>query len=506
MLRKILAAAAAVSAALFISINANAAEGDLVVVLNSEPAAMLVEDNPNIINHEGRVFVVSSYMDALSLAPASEIACIFEDSTAQLFDNEIDSSPVNDPQYSNQWGLDVIKAPYAWAIGANGSGVKVGIVDSGMRRPSHEDLNIPSQFYNVLSGSDYTDYADIYSHGTKVAGIIGAKTNNGIGIAGIAGGSELVPIKVTDEKNLYTSDMIIGFEKAVDYNCSVINLSLGFSESKTSLSTIRSINSRIQNAINKGIIIVAAAGNDGSKEYQYPASYDNVVSVSSIGTSSSLTAPSSFSQHNDKVTIAAPGFNILSTTNTGGYISSSGTSFAAPMVSAAAAIAKQINPNITASEFIDVLKKTAVDIYTEGYDEYTGYGLLDLKAMTEYLLSENPLPTPSPEPSATPDATALPIETATPAPSKSSFTKDDDLYTITAVHEPISSHTRVIAALYENDRLTAVRFLYGVDGNTVNKFTYRSDKDITKAEIYAWDFTDPSKPIPVIDKQTLELE
>ena len=176
------------------------------------------------------------------------------------------------------------------------------------------------------------------------------------------------------------------------------------------------------------------------------------------------------------------------------------------MVSAAAAIAKQINPNITASEFIDVLKKTAVDIYTEGYDEYTGYGLLDLKAMTEYLLSENPLPTPSPEPSATPDATALPIETATPAPSKSSFTKDDDLYTITAVHEPISSHTRVIAALYENDRLTAVRFLYGVDGNTVNKFTYRSDKDITKAEIYAWDFTDPSKPIPVIDKQTLELE
>lgn len=506
MLRKILAAAAAAVSVLCIYEHTYAAEGDYVVVLNSEPTAMLSDDSLNIKSRDGRVFVVESYMDALSLAPASEISCIFEDGIAYLFDDDIESSPVNDPYYGNQWGLNVIHASAAWSAGVDGAGVKVGIVDSGMRRPSHEDLDIPTEFYNVISGADYTDYADTYGHGTKVAGIIGAKTNNGVGIASIASGAELVPIKVTNGKSLYTSDMVSGFEKAVDYGCSVINLSLGFTESATSSATVKSINTRIQSAIDKGIIVVAAAGNDGTTEYQYPASYENVVSAASIGTVSALLAPSAFSQHNDRITVTAPGYNVYSTTKEDSYAASSGTSFSAPMVSAAAAIAKQINPSITGSEFIEALKETSTDIYTPGYDEYTGYGLLNVKNLIEYLSKDTPTETAKPSATDTPAPTDAPEETTAPIPEKSSFTRDGSLYTVTAVHEPISAKTKVITAFYENDRLAAIRFLYGIEGNTVNKITYTSEKNLTKAEIYGWDFSDELKPIPMIDKQVLDLE
>ena len=505
MNKLITAAAAAAILSGTAAVSASAAVGDYVVVLKNEPSAMLLDNADGIISHDGRVFLTETYMDALSLAPASEILCIFEDCEAYLFDDAItNESAPSDPYYFRQWGLDAINAPYARERGFTGSGVKVGIVDSGMKRPSHEDLPIPSLYRNAIStATDYEDYGDNYGHGTKVAGIIGAKTNNGIGIAGIAYDAELVPIKITEGKTLHTYDMLAGFTKAVNFGCQVINLSLGYSESSASASTIKSIEKCMQDAADKGVLIIAAAGNDATSVYQYPASYDCVVSVSSVGTSASNNAPSSFSQHNDKVTIAAPGYNIYSTTRLGTYASASGTSFSAPMVSAAAAIAKQINPSITAQEFIDALAVTARDVYTEGYDEYTGWGVLDLKALTEYLYGTAPSPVPPAETEA-PELTEKPTPTPTPLPEASTLVADEGGYTLEVVHEPVSGSTRILAAFYEGERLAAVKSVYGVEGNTINKLTYKTDSEITKAEVFGWDFSDSSKPIPVImEKQTI---
>ncbi|MDO5397032.1 MAG: S8 family serine peptidase [bacterium] len=504
---KFIAAAAAAVLISSAAYSAYAAEGDYAVILKHEPQVLLADESSGVISRSGRVVVVKSYMDALSLAPASEIECIFEDGIAYLLDTEVsDAPPVNDPSYGRQWGLEAINAPYAWAKGFTGNGVKVGIVDSGMKRPSHADLPIPSLSLNAISNaSDYTDYGDNHGHGTKVAGIIGAIANNATGIAGVAYDSELVPIKVTDAKTLSISDMIAGFERAVDFGCQVINMSLGFTENNTP--DIAAIGSRIQRAADKGIIVVAAAGNDGNSTYQYPASYDCVVSVASIGTSSSNDAPSTFSQHNDKVTLAAPGYQIYSTNRIGTYGYSDGTSFSAPMVSAAAAIAKQINPAITPDEFIEALKLTSRDVYTTGYDEYTGYGVLDLQALTDYLLKNAPSITPSPVPTATaiPEPTVPPEPTDAPVPEKSELIYDGERYVLTAVHEPFSSQTRIIAAFYEEERLIAVKSAYGIEGNEINKITYPTEASITKAEIFGWDFSDKERPVPVSDKQTVYL-
>lgn len=497
------AAAALISGAAAYS--AMAAEGDYVVVLKNEPLLTLSDADSGIVSRNGRVVVVESYMDALALAPASEIACIFEDGIAYLLDNEIpEYPPVNDPSYSRQWGLEAINASYAWAKGLTGKGVKVGIVDSGMKNPSHTDLPVPTLFINAMrNASNYSDYSDEYGHGTKVAGVIGAKTNNGIGIAGIAYDAELVPIKVADAKTLYISDMISGFERAVDFGCQVINMSLGFT--KKDISDIKSIGSRIQNAADKGVIVVAAAGNDGISEYQYPASYDCVVSVASIGTASSKDSPSSFSQHNNKVTLAAPGYQIYSTNIYGTYGYSDGTSFSAPFVSAAAAIAKQINPVITPDEFIEALAATSRDVYDEGYDEYTGYGVLDLQALTEYLEKNAPDITPTPKPTYTPKPIITPEPTSSPAPEASKLIYDGDRYMLTAVHEPFSSRVRIIAAFYEGDHLSAIKSTYGIDGNEVNKIPFQTDSEITRAEFFGWDFSDNENPFPISKKQVIYL-
>lgn len=488
------------------AISASAATGDYVVVLNNEPSAMLLDEADGIISHDGRVFVTETYMDALSLAPASEIACIFEDFEAYLFDDVItDESPSSDPYYSRQWGLEAINAPYAWERGFTGRGVKVGIIDSGMKRPSHEDLPVPSLYRNAMTAaSDYEDYCDNYGHGTKVAGIIGATANNGIGITGVAYDAELVPIKITEGKTLYTSDMLAGFEKALDFGCSVVNLSLGYSESTSNSISIKSIGTRMQNAADKGVLIVAAAGNDNSSVYQYPASYDCVVSVSSVGTSASNDLPSTFSQHNDKVTISAPGYNIYSTTRLGTYAYTSGTSFSAPMVSAAAAIAKQINPEITAREFIDALSSTARDVYMKGYDEFTGWGVLDLNALTEYLSGTAPSPT-VPAETEEPELTEEPSPTPTPLPETSTLVSSDDGYILEVVHKPVSESTRILAAFYEGKSLAAIKSVYGIEGNTINKLTYKTDAKITRAEVFGWDFSDKSVPVPVMEKQVVYI-
>lgn len=512
---------------------AHAAEGDYIVILKEEPKIMLAGADDGVINSSGRIYLTDSIQAAYSLAPLSAIEAVIPDETVYLHDADIqeyEDDTVNDPRRIEQWHLNHINVSSAWSNGYNGSGVRVGIVDSGII--SHEDLPVPVQMYNVLDNTKPFDVTDKLGHGTKVAGIIGACTNNNIGISGVANGAELVVIKVTETSTMNTSSMLMGFQKAMDMGCNVINMSLGYTQSMAP-GMVTHMEQYINRAAAEGTIVIASAGNDGAKvtggDYQYPASYNNAISVGSLGRYTSPSGitdtidriasiktdgsiqytsfypdePSSFTQHNDKLDFAAPGFQIMSTNMSGGYSRSDGTSFAAPVVTAAAAIAKQMNPKLTVTQFKEAMQSTVRDVYESGYDIYTGYGALDLEKLIKYIAENYPY-TPStdaPEPTKTPEPTPQP--TPTQEPTESMLVYNNGRYKLTAVHKPVSDKTPVLAALYNGDEFVGVEMIYGIDNRTISTTILKYSGEIEHVEIMAWDIYDMK---PLFEKQYVKLK
>lgn len=287
----------------------------------------------------------------------------------------------NDPYASEQWGHLETKFYNVWDLLSSDSEVLTCVIDSGINR-RHPDL----QAVDLRVGYNYSTRNDVSNdyggHGTNVSAIISATTNNNIGIVGLSQ-SSIIPLQVKYNQNdIYTSDIIAALYDAADIGCDVINLSLG-SSNYSSLEK-----SAIDYAISKGALVVAAAGNDGYPTYVYPASYNNVISVGSINSS---LLKSDFSNYNDEVTLVAPGEMIITANNRFGYDRVSGTSFAAPYVSAAGAIVKSFDKNVTQQDFIEILKNTSLDLGVRGYDNYYGYGLLDLENIVKNYLEIPPL-------------------------------------------------------------------------------------------------------------------
>lgn len=279
----------------------------------------------------------------------------------------------------SQWNLPAIKVEKVWNVGCYGNEVKVGVIDSGCYM--HPDLE-----KNVLPGRNYTstdidDITDHIGHGTYVSGIIAAECNDTY-ITGIAHRAKIVPLKCFDT-NVETTTLMISnaIYDAVDiYHCDVINLSLGIPESLITKTLELSVKYAIQN----GCIVVAAVGNSGTSKVYYPANYDNVIGVGSVGKNNTL---SWFSQRNDTVDVVAPG-EAIESVSIDGYSMDSGTSFSAPHISAVAAIAKCIDKGITAQEFESILKETSVlsDNIDETLIAYYGYGLIDCEKMLDEML------------------------------------------------------------------------------------------------------------------------
>lgn len=293
----------------------------------------------------------------------------------------------NDTYYSSQWGLSAVDIETAWATGLTGAGVRVGIIDSGINS-SHSDLksaNIATG-YNVLT--DTTNVKDSNGHGTIVAGIIAATINNSSGIAGIADGVTLVPIKCFDtDLTTSTSDVIEAIMKATyDLNCDVINLSLG------SQTHSKALEDAVNAATNRGVIVVAAVGNKStSNQYStlyYPAACDNVIGVGSISKTGTI---SSFSLRNPSVYVTAPGSDIISlsnTTNSGIVTGKNGTSFSAPFVTALAALAKEYDASIDLPGLQALLAGTSTDYGDKGYDTYYGYGVINAGLFARTIVGE----------------------------------------------------------------------------------------------------------------------
>jgi thermitase len=242
------------------------------------------------------------------------------------FQCEIVGEP-DDTYFGEQWGLNKVKASQAWDIVKGSSTVNIAILDTGIDS-DHADLASKIVANANFSNSSTTD--DIYGHGTHVAGIAAAGTNNGIGVAGIGYDSTLMNVKVlSDSGSGYYSWVASGIIWAADNGAEVINLSLG----GTSIS--QTLEEAVNYAWGKGVVIVAAAGNSGTSSPFYPAYYTNCIAVAATDSNDSRPY---WSNYGDWVDVAAPGSSIYSTTVDGGYGYKNGTSMASPHVAGLSAL------------------------------------------------------------------------------------------------------------------------------------------------------------------------
>jgi len=233
----------------------------------------------------------------------------------------------DDPHFGRQWGLTRVDAPQAWDVTTGSSQVNIAILDTGV------DLDHPDLAAKLISNKNFTTSTtadDVHGHGTHVAGIAAAITNNGIGVAGLGYTSTIMNIKVLgDSGSGYYSWIIWGIAWAADHGAEVINMSLGGSSSSSALEDA------VNYAWSNGVIVVAAAGNSGSTSPSYPAYYINCMAVAATDVND---VRPSWSNYGDWVDVAAPGVSIYSTLKNNGYGYKSGTSMASPYVAGLAGL------------------------------------------------------------------------------------------------------------------------------------------------------------------------
>lgn len=245
-----------------------------------------------------------------------------------------------------QWFHETIGSVYAWNAGYTGKGVKVGVIDSGVTK-SHSDLSVAS-YQVMVSGAGESDSV---GHGTHVSGIIAAKAN-GAGGVGVAPGVTLNVYKVSDRSGgVVDSAILSSISKAITDGVDVVNISIGGPEYTSAYEPY------LKKAYESGMAIFASAGNDGGQTDSYPASFDHVISVAATD---KANGRANFSTYGPSVDISAPGVDIYSTYNDGGYTSMDGTSMACPVAVGEAAIILQANSSInskTGKERVDALEK-----------------------------------------------------------------------------------------------------------------------------------------------------
>ena len=324
-------------------------------------------DSIEPISPEAGIYKADTLDTVYDFLPEAALRYVEPDYIVTLFDN----APAE--AYPSRWALGLIGMQSAWDAGLDGSGVRVGILDSGVHR-EHEDL----QDAELLTGYNYldnnTDTSDEYGHGTFIAGIIAAQ-HNGKGIAGLAPRAEIVPLKCFGTKTSLTSVLSSAIRESADkFHCDILNLSFG-----TPVSS-RTMENAVQYASEKGVIITAAVGNDGNQTRNYPAAYGCVIGVGSVDSAGAVAAKS---QRNDSVWITAPGHNLygLDAAGTSTYREWSGTSFASPHVAAAIALLLQKYPGLQFDEVRSLLADTAEDKGPPGYDTSYGNGLLSIPGL-----------------------------------------------------------------------------------------------------------------------------
>ena len=273
------------------------------------------------------------------------------------------------------WHLEMIGADSARERGCLGTGVRVGVVDSGVS--PHPDLrDCLAEGHNYIENArDPGETSDSYGHGTRVAGLVAGAGEGSC--SGPAPGAQIVPLKVTDGKSVRVSAVCRAIYGGVDdYGCRVLNLSLGL------LTHYEALQEAVEYAESKGVTVVSVTGNGGGTDLYYPAAYETVIGVGAVDRTGNLYTRSN---RNESAWLAAPGVEVTAPSRDGGYQSSTGTSFAAPLVSGAAAVLLSADPSLRPAELRALLAETAADRGAEGWDPAYGWGVPDLGAALEAL-------------------------------------------------------------------------------------------------------------------------
>ncbi|MEV0001350.1 type VII secretion-associated serine protease mycosin [Micromonospora sp. NPDC050980] len=288
-----------------------------------------------------------------------------------------------------QWQLAELRAKTAWRT-STGRGVVVAVIDSGVDG-SHPDLA-----GQVLPGLDLvapagTDDPDPVGHGTTVAGLIAGRADDDRGVVGLAPDAKILPIRVLDAENRYDDALVIAkaVRWAVDRGARVINLSLGGSGDSPALAAA------LDYAFARDVVVVACTGNlatSTTTKVWYPAREPGVLAVTGLDRDSENLWSGSITGH--ETVLSAPATALYGARSRGGYWRVQGTSFAAPLVAATAALVRAGYPKMTAGDVVNRLISTARDLGATGRDDRFGYGMVDpVAALTADVpaVGQNPL-------------------------------------------------------------------------------------------------------------------
>ena len=339
-------------------------------------------------------------LTSLRLARDPAVVSVEPDSTGSVQFTPNDSLYLTDPSFSlGQWGIRKTHVDQAWDVTRGSSAIIVAVIDTGIDA-NHPDLaGVPLPGATFLTSPDpqcpVGSAIDDNGHGTHVAGLIAANGNNGQGIAGVAFGVRILPIKALDcQGSGLLSDVASSVMWATDRGARIINISLGSSSAQSTLQDA------IRYAVAHNVLVVTAAGNCGvvstrcgtMNEPQFPGAYPESFAV---GATDANDLRASYSNVNSYVALSAPGSRIWSTTPTypttlskatpdsTSYAAFSGTSQAAPFAAGVAALVLSKDPTLTTTQLADRLRATADDLGVAGPDPEFGAGRVNaLKAVT----------------------------------------------------------------------------------------------------------------------------
>ncbi len=335
------------------------------------------------------------------LARDPRVLSVEEDATAEA------AVIPTDPHWYQAWGPQRVGAPAAWNISTGRASTIIAIVDTGVD-PKQPDLR-----GRVLPGWDFQNNdanpMDDNNHGTAVAGVAAAAANDGVGIAGMCWNCLILPVKVLNSHGSGShSNIAAGVIWAVDHGADVINMSIAGPRETTVLANA------VAYALSKGVVVVAAAGNEGSKKRFYPAGYSGVMSVAATNKKDQLYG---WSNRGSYVKLAAPGCAVTGKPGPA-WTRWCGTSFATPIIAGTAALIKSRKPHMARGAIERLLQTSTVGVRGIGGGRIeAGRALRRAAGASSGSPAPAPTPTPTPTPKPTPRPTPKPTPTPTPTPT-----------------------------------------------------------------------------------------
>ncbi|MFD7030787.1 type VII secretion-associated serine protease mycosin [Streptomyces sp. NPDC059917] len=310
------------------------------------------------------------------------------------------------------WALQRLLLDALWAK-TKGKGVRVAVIDTGVDRANPQLASA----VDIGAGKDYIDpkggdgTTDTVGHGTKVAGLIAARPQEGTGFVGLAPEATIIPIRQNDDKETGKADTLAAaIRHAIAQKAQIINIS---QDTTLPMAEDSDLGRAVKEAVAADIVVVASAGNDGmdgQKRKTYPAAFPGVLAVASVDRNNERAA---FSQPGPFVGVAAPGVDMVSTVPGFGQCVDNGTSFSAPYVAGLAALLRAQNPQWTAPQIIWQIEQSA-ERAVNGRDDYVGWGVVDpvraVAADSAAPPSGPPSADPGPPPAAAPEAAPLVLD------------------------------------------------------------------------------------------------